>query len=271
MRDSTAIGPFTSLLRNRGLVIQLARREVAGRYRGSMLGLFWSFVNPVLMLVVYTFVFSVVFKSRWAEGDDPSQLGFAVTLFAGLIVFGIFAECATRAPQLVVSQPNYVKKVVFPLEVLPWVAMLAALFHAAISFLILILLLLFSRGSLPSTTLLLPLVVAPLVFWTMGLSWFLSALGVFLRDIGQVVGIAVTALMFLSPLFFPASALPERFGFLVAVNPVAFPIESARAVLVFGRAPSWEGLLGYTLLGVAVMWLGFSWFQRSRRAFADVI
>ncbi len=252
-------------------MFQLTRREVAGRYRGSMLGILWSLVNPVLMLAVYTFVFSVVFKTRWTEGGDQSQISFAVTLFAGLIVFGIFSECVNRAPQLIVSQPNYVKKVVFPLEILPWVSLLAALFHAAISLVILLALLLVTKHSIHVSTILLPAILLPLVLWTMGLGWFLSSLGVFLRDIGQIVGVATTALLFLTPVFFPVSALPPKLQLFSRLNPLALPVEQARAAVIFGRPLAWDALVISLFVSLLALYFGYWWFQRTRRGFADVI
>jgi lipopolysaccharide transport system permease protein len=236
-----------------------------------MLGILWSFVNPVLMLAVYTFVFSVVFKARWTEGGDQSQIGFAVTLFAGLIVFGIFSECVNRAPQLIVSQPNYVKKVVFPLEILPWVSLLAALFHAAISLVILIALLLMTEHRIHLSAILLPVILLPLVLGTMGLGWFLSSLGVFLRDIGQIVGVATTALLFLTPIFFPVSALPPRLQVLSKLNPLALPIEQARDALIFGRPLEWTAYGLSLVVSLVVLYLGYWWFEKTRRGFADVI
>lgn len=260
-----------SLTANGALIMQLARRDILGRYRGSALGVLWSLVHPVLMLTVYTFVFSVVFATKWPGAASDSKLQFAIILFAGMIVFGIFAECVQRAPGLIVSQPNFVKKVVFPLEIMAWTTVLTALFHAAVSFGVLAALLLVSRQSLPWTTIFLPVVVAPMVVLTLGLTWFFSALGVYVRDVNQVLGVAVTALLFLSPLFYPTSALPEGLRWLSQVNPVAFSIEQTREVLVFGRMPDWSQLAVYLAVGCVVMWLGFVWFQKTRRGFADVL
>lgn len=257
--------------RNRHLIGQLARRDIQGRYRGSALGIVWSLLHPILMLAVYTFVFSVVFATRWPGLESEGRLHFAIVLFAGMIVFGIFSESVQRAPTLIVGQPNFVKKIVFPLEIMPWVTLVAALFHAAIGFVVLLVLLAFAEGSVPLTVFLLPLVLVPLVALCLGLAWFLASLGVFLRDVGQMIGVAVTALMFLSPLFYPSSALPEKVRWLVALNPLALPIELARSVIVFGRAPDWGPWLVHLAASVLVMWLGFAWFQRTRRAFADVI
>jgi lipopolysaccharide transport system permease protein len=204
MRDfpSTPVEMVASLWRNRGLIHASAKREVLGRYRGSALGLVWSFFNPLFMLMVYTFVFSQVFKARWSVGSE-SKTEFALVLFAGLIVFNLFAECITRAPGLVLSNPNYVKKVVFPLEILPFVGLLAALYHALISLCVWLATYVILCGVPHGTVLLLPLVIPPFALFIMGLSWALASLGVFLRDVSQFIGVVVTTLMFLSPIFYP--------------------------------------------------------------------
>src|SRR5215218_2012201 len=176
---ATPVAMFTSLWHNRQLIWQMTKREVLGRYRGSIMGLAWSFFNPVLMLVVYTFVFAVVFKTRWDTGNANSKAAFAIILFVGLIVHGLFAECINRAPNLVLSNPNYVKKVVFPLEILPCVAMGSAVFHGGISLVVMLMAQLASYGSVPWTVVLIPFVILPLLFATIGMAWFLSSLGVY--------------------------------------------------------------------------------------------
>jgi lipopolysaccharide transport system permease protein len=261
---------FKSLWQYRALILQMIRREVIGRYRGSLLGILWSFFNPILMLAVYTFVFSVVFQARWGEGTG-SKTEFAIILFAGLIVYSLFAECLNRAPGLILSNVNFVKKVVFPLEILPWVALGATLFHAAISIGVLLLFFGLVNFYLNWTAVLLPLVLLPLAILTMGLSWFLASIGVYLRDVGQTVGIVTTVMLFLSPIFYPVSALPEAYQPLLQINPLSFIIEQAREVIVWGRAPNWLGLGIYFLCSVFIAWLGLSWFQKTRRGFADVL
>ncbi len=262
---------LSSLWKNRHLTWQLTRREVIGRYKGSTLGLLWSFLTPVLMLVVYTFVFSVVFKARWGTGGDESRSTFAVVLFAGLIVHGLFAEVLNRAPGLVLANVNYVKKVVFPLEILPVISMGAALFHALVSVLVLLAAFAFLNGHLPWTVVFLPLVFLPLVVFALGVAWFLASLGVYLRDVGQVIGLLTTMLMFLSPIFYPVTALPERFQTWILANPLTFIIEQARAVLIWGKMPSFSGLTLYAVVASAVAWAGFVWFQKTRKGFADVL
>lgn len=261
---------LASLWRNRQLIVQMTKREVVGRYRGSVLGILWSFFNPVLMLAVYTFVFSVVFKARW-EGGTESKTEFAIVLFTGMIVYALFAECVNRAPGLVLSNTNYVKKVVFPLEILPWVTLGSALFHAAISLAVLLAFYLMVNLSLQWTVFWLPVLLLPFVWLVMGLSWLLASLGVYLRDVGQTIGIITTVMMFLSPLFYPVSALPEEYRPLMHFNPLTFIIEQAREVVVWGRAPDWPGVGVYTAASLVVAWLGFLWFQKTRRGFADVV
>jgi lipopolysaccharide transport system permease protein len=248
----------------------MTKRDVVGRYRGSVMGILWSFLNPLLMLAVYTFVFSVVFRTRWG-GGDVSKTEFAIVLFAGLIVHALFAECVNRAPSLIVGNVNYVKKVVFPLEILPWVAMGSALFHALISVSVLILALVVARSQLNWTVLYFPLVLLPLILLTMGVSWFAASLGVFLRDVGHTTGILTTIMLFLSPVFFPVSALPEEYRVLFALNPLTYIIEQGRDVLIWGKPMDWPLWALHLGIGVLVAWLGLFWFQNTRRGFADVL
>lgn len=259
-----------SFWRNRSLIKALVKREVFARYRGSMMGLAWSFLNPLLMLAVYTFVFSGVLNSRWGESGS-SKTDFAIILFVGLIVHGLFAECINRAPTLITSNVSYVKKVIFPLEILPWVAFGGALFHMTISLVILLLAQISLDHFLPWTAVLFPVVLLPLVLGIMGLAWFIAALGVYLRDLGQVTGIFTTVMLFLSAVFFPISALPEKYHLWLQLNPLAVIIQEARKVLVMGQPPDFS-ILGVMLgLGAIFAWAGFAWFQQTRKGFADVL
>lgn len=269
-QPTSLVALVKSLWRNRQLIVQMTRREVVGRYRGSVMGLAWSFFNPILMLVVYTFVFSVVFKARWGTGDE-SQTSFAIVLFVGLIVYNLFAEMANRAPGLILSNVNYVKKVIFPLEILPVVGLGAALFHSLISLGVLLVAILLIKGSLVWTVIYFPLILVPLLIATLGVAWFLASLGVFVRDVGQTIGILTTVLMFVSPVFFPISALPEKFQFWQKLNPLTFAIEQSRAVIIFGKQPDWAGLALYILASLLVAWAGYWWFQKTRKGFADVL
>jgi lipopolysaccharide transport system permease protein len=259
-----------SLWRNRSLAAALVKREIIGRYRWSVLGILWSFFNPIFMLIVYTFVFSVVFKARWNTGSD-SKTEFALVLFAGLIVFNLFAECFNRAPSLILSNVNYVKKVVFPLEILPWVALGSALFHTFISLGVWLIAYLILFGMPHPTVFFLPLVILPLLLLIMGLTWGLASLGVYLRDVSQLIGLFTTVLMFLSPIFYPASALPEQYRHLLLFNPLTLVIEQAREVMFWGKLPNIPLLSVYLLAAVLIAWLGFAWFQKTRKGFADVL
>lgn len=270
--DSSAspISLIRSFVSNRLLIWQLAKREVISRYRGSMFGLAWSFFNPLLMLAVYTFVFSVVFRARW--GAETSSHGdFAIILFVGIIVHGVFAECVNRAPGLILNNASYVKRVVFPLETLPWVAMGATLFHSIISILVLLIAQLLVKGGIPVTALWLPIVIAPLVIATMGASWLLAAFGVYLRDIGQVTGILTTVMLFMAPVLYPVQALPETIRPWIYLNPLTFIIEQSREVFLWGNAPDFVGLCKYTLGALVAAWIGYAAFQKMRRGFADVL
>jgi lipopolysaccharide transport system permease protein len=262
---------FASFWRNRQLILRLTQREVIGRYRGSVLGLAWSFFNPLLMLTVYTFVFSVVFRARWGEDVAENKNTFAIQLFIGLIVHGIFAECANRAPALILNNANYVKKVVFPLEILPWVVLGSALFHAGISVLMLMLAQLVINHTLALTALFFPIVILPLMLITLGVAWSLSAVGVYLRDVRQAIGVLTTVLLFLSPVFYPRKALPAEYQILVAINPLTFALEEGRKSLMFGQAPDGLEWGLYMLVGIAAAWMGFWLFQKSRKGFADVL
>jgi lipopolysaccharide transport system permease protein len=269
--ETSPIAMFASLWRNRQLIWQMTRREVAGRYRGSLLGLAWSFLTPLLMLLVYTFVFSVVFKSRWGVSVDESQADFAIILFAGMIIFSFFAEIVNRAPGMIISNVNYVKKVVFPLEVLPWVTLGSVLFHNLVSLIVLLLLQLIVNFSLPWTVLFFPLVLLPLIFACMGLAWFLAALGVFVRDVGQITSVFTTVMMFLSAIFYPLTALPEKYQGWLRLNPLVLIISESRNVLIFGNLPDWFSLGIALLVGFGMAVTGFWWFQKMRKGFADVI
>ncbi|WDF93388.1 ABC transporter permease [Aeromonas dhakensis] len=272
MNRDSSISPLRmlSIYTNRHLIITLIRREVTARYHGSIFGNLWALFTPLFMLAVYTFIFSVVFKARWSGGSD-SRSEFALVLFAGLMVFNLFSECFNRAPRLILDNVNYVKKVVFPLDILPWVALGSAMINLVISFLVWITFYSIAFGMPSVTALLFPVVIFPLALLIMGVSWALAAMGVYLRDLSQLVGVISTILMFLSPIFYPVEALPEEYRHWLNVNPLTPVIAQVRDVLYWGRLPSWE-LYGATLfVGIAVMYAGFTLFQKTRKGFADVL
>ena len=235
------------------------------------MGLTWSFLNPVLMLAVYTIFFSVVLKTRWGVGNTGGHVDFAVVLFVGLIVHGLLAECFNKAPMLITGNSNFVKKIIFPLEILPWIALGSALFHTAISVVVLLILQLILVGSIPWTAMFFPVIITPLLFVILGVSWFLASIGVYVRDIGQTIGLVTTVMIFLSPVFYPASNMSPKMQFVMMFNPLTLIIEDSRKVLLFGEMPNWAGLGIHMLLSLAIAWGGFWWFQKTRKGFADVL
>lgn len=249
----------------------MTKRDVIGRYKGSMMGLLWSLANPLLLLTTYTFVFSVVFEARWGESRVDSRTSFAVLVFVGMIVHGLFSETLIRAPNLILANVAYVKKIVFPLEILPVVSMGASLFHSAASLLVLVVALAFLNGSLAWTVIFLPFVLFPIVVLSLGLAWGLASLGVFLRDVAHPISLFMTVLLFASPVFYPMSALPQKIQPWLMLNPLTFIIEQAREVLIFGRTPDWAGLGIYSLVALVIAWGGYVWFQKTRKGFANVL
>jgi lipopolysaccharide transport system permease protein len=253
----------------------MTKREIISRYRGSFLGILWTFINPILMLSIYTFIFSVVFKVRLDSQNGSviydDKFAFALLLFTGLILFNLFSECLARAPGLILANINYVKKIIFPLEILPLISLCSALFHAGISFLVLFSFLLITSHPIEWTIIFLPIILFPLVLLTLGLSWILAAIGVFVRDIGQFIGLVLTMLLFLSPIFYPASALPESIRDYLFLNPLTLIIEQARAVILYGQLPDWSSLILYYLFALLIAWTGLLWFNKTRKGFADVL
>ncbi len=262
--------PYASLWKNGRLVFDLTRRDISGRYRGALGGLLWAFLTPLLMLAIYSFVFGYIFKSRWTAAET-GDVHFSIILFAGLIFANFLSECLNRAPGLVVANPNYVKKVVFPLEVLAWVASGNALFHAAIGTLVLLVAMLLTGTSIAMTAVLLPLLFVVFMPLIAGLTWFLAAMGVFFRDLQQFMAVFSTALVFLAPVFYPRTMLPPHYQWLMSLNPLTFVVETARGLLFWGQLPSWQATLGYALASLLVAWGGWAVFQLTRRGFADVL
>jgi lipopolysaccharide transport system permease protein len=234
------------------------------------MGVAWSLFNPLVMLAIYTIVFTVAFKSRWGTGEE-SKVSFAIVLFAGQIVHGFFAECLNRAPTLIIGHANYVKKVVFPLEILPWMALCSALLHFAVSLGVLLLFCVLAGMPVQKGVLLLPIVLLPLILVTLGLSWLFASLGVYLRDLSQGMGIVTTVALFLAPVFYPIEGLPQTYRSLIAWNPITIPIIQLRDVILWDKPLDW-GLWSVSLaISAAVCYIGYWWFQKSRRGFADVL
>ena len=264
------ISPFTSFIKHRALIFDLAKREIASRYKGSAAGLLWSFFNPLLMLAVYTFVFSIIFQSKWAGGSG-SKTEFALVLFAGLIVFGLVSEVIGRAPVLIVGNINYVKKIIFPIEILPYVALVSAFFQFLASIFVWLVFYCVFFGLPPITIFLLPLVMFPIVLLILGFSWMLASLGVYLRDTPQVIAISITILMFLSPIFYSTASIPADYRELLQLNPLTFTIETVRDVMLWGKPILWMDWLKQTGAAIFIFVMGFAWFQKTRGGFADVL
>jgi lipopolysaccharide transport system permease protein len=260
-----------SLAANRWLILELTRRDIQSRYRGSVLGMAWPLIQPLLMLLVYTFIFSEVFKARWPGGNTGSNLDAAVAIFTGMIVHGLLAECLTKGPTLVTSNPEFVKKSVFPVGVLAWVALGSAAFQAVVCLLVLAVFLAASSIGLHLTAIYIPLVLAPLALFALGSLWVLAALGAYIRDIGQISTFLASLLLFTSPVFFPLNSLPEAFRAAVAANPLTFFIEESRKVLLWGQAPSWVALAVYLVVGMAFALWAHRWFESVRGGFDDVL
>jgi len=261
---------FGTVPEHGSLLWQFARREISGRYRGSLIGFGWAVLNPLLLLAIYMFVFSIVLRLRW-DGPVADRTDFALVIYTGMIVHGFFAECMTRAPSLVLENRNLVKKVVFPLQVLPWAVLVVAAFHFVVGVVLIAAVVLVKSGTLPAAMLALPLIVLPLALAALGFAYAFSALGVYLRDLSQLVGFLAMLLLFLSPVFYPTSAVPEEWRWVMALNPLAAFIELTRGALLFGVLPGLVPLAVMWTVGLATAWIGFFWFQRTRKGFADVL
>lgn len=257
------------LARYRALIPQMVKREISERYRGSVLGVLWSFITPLILLGVYTFVFGTLFNSRWS--GEATTADFAVILFAGLLMFQLFSDVVSRAPSLILHNSNFVKKIVFPLEVLIPVQLGSAMFHALISIIILLIAVFYVQGYVPLTVFWLPVVLAPFAVMMLGFGWFFAAFGVYVRDVDQIIGTALTALLFLAPIFYPPDLIPSWIAPYIYLNPIVVPIELLRDIAIFGKHPDimlW-GL--YSLCALAAAGFGLWFFQKTRGGFADVL
>ena len=262
---------ITSLFSHKYLFLQMLKRAIQERYRGSQLGFLWAFMYPILMLLVYTFVFGFVMKAKWGvEGQD--NLDFGIILFAGLLCHSLVAEVMNTSVTLITGNAQYVKKVVFPLEILSFVSIANALFHMLLGVVILMLMYLATGNQLHPTALLAPIVLAPMVIFLLGVSWFISVLGVYIRDLGQVMGVFMTVLLFLGPIVYPLHLIPPVMQpYVYWLNPLTVIVEQFRAVMLFGQMPNWTDLGIYTVCALAMLGLGQWFFKSTREGFADVI
>jgi lipopolysaccharide transport system permease protein len=261
---------ISAMVRNRELLWALSKREIAARFKGSYGGLSWYVIQNLLLLALYSFVFGSLFKSRWAQGSHIEG-NYTIALFTGLILFNIFAECISRAPTLILSNANYVKKVVFPLEILPAIQLLTAVFNAFVAILVLVAMAIFLDAPMFWQGFWIPIIIVPLLVLIMGLSWFLAALGTYVRDVNQVVTLVISAAMFLSPLFYQISSLPKNARPYIKLNPLTIPMEEARGALMFGETPDFEVLAVYLGISIVIAALGFMFFQKARKGFPDVL
>lgn len=258
-----------NLFRYRNLVFQLVKRDISSRYQGTVIGLSWSLVLPLLTLGVYALVFGFILQPRWPNVSDPAM--FAVLLFTGLLIFNFFSECSSRAASLITSNANYVKRVVFPIDLLIWIPIGSALFHLVLGLVAWSILNLLVGGAVYWTTILAPLILLPLIIMCAGICYFLSAVGVFIRDVGQMIAVTVQLLMYLGPVIYPREVLPEHFQWIMALNPITVPVEQFRSILNYGLLPDPVALITYTVVGCLVAWLGKGFFEKTRHGFADVI
>lgn len=252
------------------LLKELVKRDISGRYKDSMMGGVWAFVAPLIMLAVYTFVFSMVFQARWGD-SGTSKTAFALNLFIGIILHGVLAESMSRAPSLMQQHASYVKKIIFPLWLLPMVPVISGTFHALISLIVLLLAVLLFQGLWPWQTLFLPFVFLPIVFFALGLAWLIAGIGVYFRDITQIMPMFITIMMFMAPIFYPASAIPEQYRSWLLLNPLTYAVEMGRGALFIGQLPSLSAYLIYLSAAVLSAAAGLWFFNKVRKGFADVL
>jgi lipopolysaccharide transport system permease protein len=262
--------PFAAFFRHRDLTRELTKREILGRYRGASFGLLWSLFNPLLVLAVYTVAFGGILKSRWPQQGNH-DVPFGLIIFVGIIVHGLFAECFSIAPRLMVQNANYVKKVVFPLDLLVWPLVLSALFHTMMSSVVFLLLGALMYGHFSPLAILLPIVLVPLVLLTVAVCWVVASLGVYFRDIGLVTPVVSTALFFLSSAIVPLQSVPPHFRIFFQLNPLTFFIDQARMVTLWGQWPDWAQLGEFLLIGLVACYLANLWFRKVSKGFADVL
>ncbi|PWU08213.1 MAG: hypothetical protein C5B51_08190 [Terriglobia bacterium] len=261
--------PLLTIWRNRGLIRTMVRRDVLGRYRGSFAGIFWTVINPLLLMLTYFFVFGIVLQARF--GGDQSRSSFALYFLAGMLPWLAFSEAAGRSASVLVEHRNFIKKLVFAVETLPLNLVAAGLVSEFFAIVLFCAFLVAARGNVPLTVAWLPLLLVPQILFTAGVSWFLAALGVFLRDLGQIIGFLLTLWFFVTPICYPESSLPADLLPVFSKNPIYVLVRGYRAVLLENRAPDWEALWKLWVLSAAVFILGHAWFYKLRKSFADVI
>ena len=266
------VAPFATLFRHRALIASMVRRDIQGRYRGSMAGLFWTVIHPLLLMFTYFFIFALVLKVRF--GPNPETAGpidFLLYFVCGMLPWLAFNEALGRAPSVMLEHRNLVTRVIFPVEILPANLAFTGLVSGFFALLVFLGSLLYFGHGVPATALYLPAVLVPQVLLTIGLCWFLAALGVFLRDTGQFMAFLLTLWFFATPICYPESALPASAAWLFEKNPVFVLVRAYRAIFLERSAPAWPPLAGLAAAGLAAFMLGYGWFVKSRKSFADVL
>jgi lipopolysaccharide transport system permease protein len=249
----------------------MIKREISTKYKGSFFGILWSLLTPLLLLVVYTICFSYIFKTRWGVVGGEPQSSYSLILFVGLIVHAFFSEIFTRSPSLILGYAHIIKKTPFPIDILGWVTIGVALFQVFISTLVLLAINIFIYHQCSWTILMFPFILLPFSAFLLGICWFLSSIGVYVRDLGQFINLLMTVLMFLSPVFFPLSAIPEPYRTLALVNPLTLIIEESRNSLLYATLPNIKSLVIYFVMGLCIMKLGHYFLIRMKKGFCDVM
>ena len=261
--------PFQTLWRNRALIRVMVRRDVLGRYRGSFGGAFWTVMNPLLLMLTYFYVFGVILRSRFP--GDPSRSGFALYFLAGMLPWLPFSEAVGRSASVMLEHRNFVKKVVFAVETLPANLVASGMVGGSFAILLFSFVVLFVRHALPLSVLWLPVLVVPQLLFTLGLAWFLAALGVFVRDLGQILAFLLTIWFFATPICYPEESMPPALAPLLSKNPMYVLVRGYRAIFLQGHAPAFGPLWKFWLLSLVVVVLGHAWFYKLRRSFADLL
>ncbi len=261
--------PIETIWTNRSLIRSMVRRDIMARYRGSAGDVLWAVFNPLLLMATYFFVFGIVLQSRL--GSDTSKTGFVLYLLAGMMPWLAFSEAVGRSPHVLLEHRNFIKKLVFPVEILPVTQTFAALVTQSLALALFIVALIVIRGSFPVTAIWLPVLLVPQILFTAGVAWFLSALGVFLRDLGQIIGFLLTLWFFLTPICYPETSLPPEAAPILTKNPIYALVRGYRAIFLENSAPSPDSLWKLWLVGCVVFIAGYAWFHKLRKSFADVI
>ncbi|WP_299394584.1 ABC transporter permease [uncultured Desulfovibrio sp.] len=262
---------ITILTGNVHLILHMTRRQLALRYKGSVLGWLWSLVQPLMMLVVYAFVFGIVFKARWGAMPDGGSVSFAAVMFCGMATFNLFSETVNGAAPVILQNANLVKKVVFPLEILPAVQLASAVILSSVWFLLLFIGAAALGISFHGSMFLLPVLLLPVLLLSLGVAYFVAAASVYVRDMPHLAGVVTQILFFLTPIFYPVELVPEQLRWVLKLNPLSSMVEEVRGATLFGQWPDWSAFIWNLLIALIVCRLGLCWFLKTKKGFADVL